>query len=259
MRDLEAQRAVRVYAAHRKELIFNVARRLSRATEMDRVETMHNEEVLSQMPGRDCRVTRPLNPVLNIRVQLPAIDVPDHSRISLERLQQRVLRSRTDVKFRRAREERSENQLLLPNCIQLGQYPDKSCIGRHSPLAGTAVVVARLQPRASLAAERYVGSIPQNLVAGVSLQELQALAIGIHQAAGALQLAAWTARGHVRIVELHGHCQEQMGSVGMRAAKKLARTVLRRIKKLGAGLVDIGILRHSLDRSALPCQGMSRG
>jgi hypothetical protein len=45
----------------------------------------------------------------------------------------------------------------------------------------------------------------------------------------------------------------------MRAAKKLARTVLRRIKELGAGLVDIGILRHSLDRSALPCLGISRG
>lgn len=78
MRELEPQRAVGANAGHREQLIFNVTRRLQRGAEMDRVVSMDHKYILGQMPRRDRRLARAFHPKVNVGVQLPAIDVPDH-------------------------------------------------------------------------------------------------------------------------------------------------------------------------------------
>ena len=98
MRDLKPQRAVGVNASHSEELIFNVARRLQRGTEMDRVETMYHKDIVRQMPSGNRRLTRTFEPVLNIGVQLPAIDVPDHPDSVVSNSLESVARSSFRVK-----------------------------------------------------------------------------------------------------------------------------------------------------------------
>ena len=149
--------------------------------------------------------------------------------------------------------------LSLPQQLQLGQHFEQARIRRDAALVGAADVVARAEPSFRVGAKHCFGRVPQNLIPGVPQQQLQPWTVRVHQTAGALQMAARPSRGLLRRVQLHGHGQEQMPGVGVRAVQQLAGTVLRRVKELGAGLVDIGILRHGADRSAKRYQEVSCG
>lgn len=148
--------------------------------------------------------------------------------------------------------------LSLAQGFQLTKYFKKARVRRDAALVWAACVVARAQPRRCLASQHHISSVLQNLVARVSLQQIDAGGVGLCQRAGAFQLPLWVARRHVCGVELHGHSQKQMGCVRVRTIQEVACAALCRVKELGSGLMDIGILRHGRDRSAKQCQVVSR-
>ncbi len=153
---------------------------------------------------------------------------------------------------------RRSSALSLPQQLQLGQHFKQAGIRRHTPLNRAAFVVPRVEPRPGLRTQDDIGSIEQDLMPCVPQQQLQPRAVGIQERAGTLQVSARTSRRHLGGVELHSHGQEQVPGVGVRAVQQLAGAVLRRVKELGAGLVDVGILRHGADRSAKRYQEVSR-
>ena len=148
--------------------------------------------------------------------------------------------------------------LSLAQGFQLTEHFKQARIRCDAALVWAACVVARAQPRRRLATEHHISCVQQNLVASIPLQQFDAGSVALGQRAGAFQLTLWVAHRHFCIVELHGHSQEQMGCVRVRTIQEVACAALCRVKELGSGLMDIGILRHGRDRSAKQCQVVSR-
>lgn len=149
-------------------------------------------------------------------------------------------------------------ELSLPQQLQLGQHFEQAGIRRHTPLNRAAFVVARVEPRPGLRTQYDIGSIEQDLMPCVPQQQFQSRAVGIQERAGTLQVAARAPCGHPCLVQLHGHGQEQMPGVGVRAVQQLCCTLLRRGVQLLSGVLAVGVGWHGADRSATQYQEVSR-
>lgn len=154
---------------------------------------------------------------------------------------------------------RRSHDLSLPQQLQLGQNFQQAGIRRHTPLNRAAFVVAWVEPRPGLRTQDDIGSIEQDLMPCVPQQQFQSRAVGVNERAGTLQVAARAPCGHPCVVQLHGHGQQQVPGVRVRAVQQLCRTLLRRGVQLLSGVLAVGVGWHGADRSAKRYQGVSRG
>ena len=78
MRDLEQNASVVLNADHGEQPAIYEIGRLSGRVQLAQIETIHVKNVASQVPRRNGQPLRAVKTMLNIRVQLPTFDVPDH-------------------------------------------------------------------------------------------------------------------------------------------------------------------------------------
>ncbi len=78
MRDLEENASVVRNADHSEQPAIDEVGRLSGRWNIDQVEPIHAKNVASQVPRRNGQPLRAVQAMLDVRVKLPAFDVPDH-------------------------------------------------------------------------------------------------------------------------------------------------------------------------------------
>ena len=148
--------------------------------------------------------------------------------------------------------------LSLPQQLQLGQHFEQAGIRRHAPLNRAAVVIPRVEPRPGFRTQDDIGSIEQDFMPSVPQQQVHSRTVGVNERAGTLQVAARAPCGHPCVVQLHGHGQQQVPGVRVRAVQQLCRTLLRRGVQLLSGVLAVGVGWHGADRSATQYQEVSR-
>lgn len=78
MRELEPQRAVATNASDCGKLPFDKVGGLRHGGELGRAEGVYTNRILRQVAGGDDHLLRSIGRTVDVRVQLPTIDVSDH-------------------------------------------------------------------------------------------------------------------------------------------------------------------------------------
>lgn len=122
MRELEPQRAVATNASDCGKLPFDEVGGLRHGGELGRAEGVHTNRILRQVAGGDDHLLRSIGRTVDVRVQLPTIDVSDHPLLGDASLLASVRKERGAVNRRAC----TACQRLLPDLA----FPSKGRQGR---------------------------------------------------------------------------------------------------------------------------------